>query len=61
MLKKSEDPMWKYPILALSTFQFCLIARIDDIFQFRLNKLPIHDLFLFVLCEQTDEEVKEQS
>ena len=29
-LKESEDPVWKYAIPALYTFQFHLVARIED-------------------------------
>ena len=48
-LKELEDSMRKYAIPALCSFQFHLIARIDDTCQFMLNELMVHDLFPFAL------------
>ena len=48
-LKESEDPVRKYAIPALCSFQFHLVARIDDTCQFMLNELMVHDLFPFAL------------
>ena len=49
MMRKSEDPMKKIAVPALCSFQFHLIARIDDTCQFMLNELRAHDLFPFAL------------
>jgi len=48
-LKDSDDFVWRYALPALCSFQFHLIARIDDTCQFMLNELMVHDLFPFAL------------
>ena len=48
-LKEMEDPVRKYAIPVLCTFQFHLVARIDNTCQFMLNALMVHDLFPFAL------------
>ena len=48
-LKEGDDDVWIYALPALCSFQFHLIARIDDTCQFMLNELVSHDLFSFAL------------
>ena len=49
MMRKSDDSMKKIDVPALCSFQFHLIARIDEIYQFILNELCAHNLFPFAL------------
>ena len=49
MMRKSNDPMKKIAVPALCSFQFHLIARIDDSSQFMLNELCGHDISPFAL------------
>ena len=48
-LKDGDDDVWRYALPALCSFQFHLIARIDDTCQFMMNELVVHDLFPFAL------------
>ena len=48
-LKDVDDFVWRYALPALYSFQFHLIARIDDTCQFMRNELMVHDLFPFGL------------
>ena len=48
-LKAGDDDVWRYALPALCSFQFHLIARIDDTCQFMMNELVVHDLFPFAL------------
>ena len=48
-LKDGDDDVWRYALPALCSFQFHLIACIDDTCQFMMNELVVHDLFPFAL------------
>ena len=48
-LKAGDDDVWRYALPALFSFQFHLIARIDDTCQFMMNELVVHDIFPFAL------------
>ena len=49
VLRTFVDPIWKYALPALFSFQFHTVARIDDSCQFMMNKLVHHDQFPFAL------------
>ena len=52
MARKSEDPMKRIEVPALCSFQFYLIARINDAYKVILNELHTHDLFPFALYKR---------